>query len=121
MIKLNTFDRFFYVYRYLRDSLLSPAYVDMTDISFINGYVQEFNAEYTENLFGMKQCSELKNILDKMTMHLILKREKMALNPWLENNHSSWTWRFCLDNHAHTIMDGYQDYFLNSLARKNKC
>ena len=118
MIKPKTFDRMFFIYRYLRDSLIKPSRVDCSDNSFVSMYIKEFNAPHEENLYGIKKCDELETILNSMCAKLILERKKIALNPWI--NKSNHCWSYSLTEYADSIISSYQDYFLNMLVRKNR-
>ena len=118
MIKQKTFDKIFFVYRYLRDSLIKPARVDLSDNSFVILFIKEFNAKHDENLYGIKFCDELEPLLNLMCSKLILQRTKIALNPW--NQTRKTVWSYSLTEYADTIISNYQDYFLNQMIKKSR-
>lgn len=117
MIHKKTFSRMFFIYRYLRDHLIQPARVDLSDNSFIALYIKEFNPKHEQNLFGIYTCSELEGILNSMCSKLILQRSKIALNPF--NRVNNVVWSYSLTTYAEQIISNYQDYFLNLLIRQN--
>lgn len=118
MIQQKTFDKIFFIYRYLRDSLIKPARVDCSDNSFVSMYIKEFKPKYEENLYGIKKCLELEDLLNVMCSKLILERKKIGLNPWVHK--VPYCWSYSLTEYAEDIISGYQDYFLNKMIRKNK-
>lgn len=120
MMKQKSFSRMFFVYRYLRDHLIQPAQVDLSDNSFVSLYIKEFSPKHVEDLFGMIVCEELEEILNSMCGKLILERHRIALNPWLHSNKTNQVWTYRLTTFAESFMDGLQDHFLNLMIRKAK-
>ena len=99
---------------------MQPAWVDTTDRAFMEMYIQEFDPIFSMNLLGLLQCTEVDKLLESMSGRLILEREPLKLNPWLETNKKTKTWRYKLTPYAEDIISSQQDYFLNLMIKKMK-
>jgi len=120
MIQPKTFDKVFFIYQYLRDSLIQPAWVGKTDFSFVRAYIAAFKVPFSEDFLGHIQCADLDKTLSTMCGRLLLERRKIRLNPWMPGGAKAFEWQYALTSYAPNIISSYQDYFLNLLVRKHK-
>lgn len=117
-MRKRTFERMWFVYEQLRDSIIQPARVDKTDNAFVMRYAKKFKSFTSKTDVGTLKCVELESVLETMCTRMILKRKKIALNPWVYK--SGYAWSYTLTPYAETIMEELQQYFFDFTEKEKR-
>ena len=109
MLGYKKFLKVRFVFDYLRDDILQPAEVDVTDLNFTTAYLYRFYPKAVFSWDGSIHCKELDGILEDMCGEGILNKRKIALNTWLFER--DWTWSYKLTSLAEEMIYYYERKF----------